>query len=133
LIVNTTVFYIDWQTYRRRFPLACGYPFVVNKGKIKSEGVEFEGHAKVTEALTADLSGSYTDARANGALTNLGAPDGARAPYFPKTIISAGGDIWRTCRSAVCDGRPMYTYRSSAYTQFNERSPLSRKIPSSSC
>ncbi len=113
-------------------PTFGGYPFVQNAGKVTSKGVELETKARATDALTLSLSGSFTDAEADGALVNLGAPSGSRVPYFPREIITAGVDYEMPLTNvSKLRWSADYTYRSNAYTQFNESSPLSDEIPSS--
>jgi iron complex outermembrane receptor protein len=132
LLVNVTGFYIDWDDVQTTHPLSCGYPFVQNAGKVTSKGVELETKARATDALTLSLSGSFTDAEADGELVNLGAPSGSRVPYFPREIITAGMEYEMPLTSAAkLRWAADYTYRSNAYTQFNEASPLSNEIPSS--
>jgi iron complex outermembrane receptor protein len=131
LLVNLTGFYINWDDVQTTHPLACGYPFVQNAGKVTSKGIELETKARATDALTLSLSGSFTDAEADGALVNLGAPSGSRVPYFPREIISAGADYEMPLPVGKLRWSTDYTYRSNAYTDFDESSPLSREIPSS--
>jgi iron complex outermembrane recepter protein len=65
-------------------------------------------------------------------MVNLGAPSGSRVPYFPREIITAGAEYEMPLTSvAKLRWATDYTYRSNAYTQFNESSPLSAEIPSS--
>ena len=87
--VDVDGFFIDWKDVQTVHILpTCGYYFQENKGSVTSKGLEFEANARVTHDLTLGLSASYTDAEANGAIANLNAADGDRAPYFPKVIAT---------------------------------------------
>jgi outer membrane receptor protein involved in Fe transport len=132
VLFNVTGFFVDWRDVQTTFPLQCGYPFVENNGRIHSRGIEVESQAKVSRDLTVSFSGSFTDARTDGPLANLGAPDAARVPFFPRLITSLGADYVTRLRSGVLDWSADWTYRGSAYTQFNLADPLTRYIPSSS-
>ncbi len=77
------------------------------------------------------LSGSLTDAVTNGPIPNLGAVDGDRAPFFPRTIVTVSGDY-----SVPLPGGKMvisadYTYRSNQFTDFSPLAFDYLEIPSS--
>ncbi len=132
LLFNVTGFFVDWRDVQTTFPLQCGYPFVENKGRIHSQGMEIESQAKITRDLSVSFSGSFTDAHADGPLSNLGAPDGARVPFFPRLITSFGADYVTRLSRGNLRWSADWTYRGSAYSQFNLSDPLTRYIPSSS-
>jgi outer membrane receptor protein involved in Fe transport len=129
--MNVDGFYIDWRNVQTVHDLNCGYDFTENKGRLKSQGLELESKMRVTSALTVGLSGSYTDATADGAIPNLEAANGDRAPYFPRTIVTLSGDYGiPTPRGKVVLATD-YTLRSNAYTQFSSAAPQYFEIPSS--
>ena len=80
LVMNVDGFYVLWDDVQTIHPLTCGYNYTENAGKIKSRGVELESKVRATSALTLGLSGSFTDAAADGPIPNLSAVDGDRAP-----------------------------------------------------
>jgi outer membrane receptor protein involved in Fe transport len=131
IVANVTAFYIDWGDVQTTFPLACGYPFVENQGKVKSRGFELENRAKVTDALTLNLNSSFTDAEANGPLVNLNAPSGSKVPFFPRWIVTTGPDYAVPMGEGSLRLSADYTYRSSTYNEFNLEDPTTRQIPSS--
>jgi iron complex outermembrane recepter protein len=130
LLVNLDGFYIDWRDVQTVHDLNCGYYFTQNKGKLKSQGLELESKMRVTSALTVGLSGSYTDARANGAIPNLEAADGDRAPFFPRTIVTLTGEYGIPMPKGKILLSTDYTLRSNAYTQFSSAAPQYFEIPS---
>ena len=60
--VNADVFYVKWHNIQQLIVLSCGYPYNTNVGDAKSYGPELEMAAKITDGLTVDLSGAYTQA-----------------------------------------------------------------------
>jgi outer membrane receptor protein involved in Fe transport len=65
ITVNADVFYVKWMDIQQEFILTCGYSFNTNAGDAKSYGPELEVSAKLTDELTANLSGAYTQAFIN--------------------------------------------------------------------
>jgi iron complex outermembrane recepter protein len=131
LLMNVDGFYIDWRSVQTVHDLNCGYYFTENKGKLKSQGLELESKMRVTSALTVGLSGSYTDATANGAIPNLEAANGDRAPYFPRTIVTVSAEYGIPMPRGKILLATDYTARSNAYTQFSSAAPQYFEIPSS--
>jgi len=132
LLVNVDAFFINWQYVQTVHNLSCGYYFTENKGNVHSRGLELETKLRATEALTLGLSGSYTNATANGQIPNLVAQDGDRTPFFPKTIVTVNGEYaFRLQQSARLILAADYTYRSNAFTAFNAADPTYAEIPSS--
>ncbi len=129
--LNVTGFHIDWDDVQTTHPLACGYPFVQNSGKVVSQGLELESKLKVGTALTLSLDGSYTHAVTDGPIPNLDAVDGSRVPFFPKTIVTAGAEYSTPVGDADLRWSADWTYRSNAFTDFNPSSIFYREIPSS--
>jgi iron complex outermembrane recepter protein len=131
LLMNVDGFYIDWRNVQTVHDLNCGYYFTENKGKLKSQGLELDWKMRVTSALTVGLSGSYTDATANGAIPNLEAASGDRAPYFPRTIVTLSAEYGIPLPRGKILLASDYTSRSNAYTQFSSAAPQYFEIPSS--
>ena len=131
LLLNVDGFYIDWRDVQTVHDLNCGYYFTQNKGRVTSQGAELEMRMKVTSALTLGLVGSFTDATANGPIENLGAADGARVPYFPRTIVTVSANYVIPVQRGKILLATDYTYRSDAFTQFSPMNPQYLQIPSS--
>jgi iron complex outermembrane receptor protein len=128
---NVDGFYIDWRNVQTVQILSCGYSYIVNSGKLKSRGVELDSQFRATSALTLSLSGSFTDAGANGAIPNLEAADGDRAPYFPRTIVSLSGNYVIPLPQGKIVVSADYTYRGDEFTNFSPAAFDYLKIPSS--
>src|ERR1700722_16925861 len=86
---------------------------------------------RVTNDLTLGVSGSFTDATANGPIPNVGAVDGDRTPFFPRLIAAVNAAYSIPLPGAKLLTSADYTWRSSAYTKFSPEDPQYREIPSS--
>jgi outer membrane receptor protein involved in Fe transport len=84
--VNADVFYVKWHNIQQLVVLSCGYPYNTNVGDAKTYGPELEMAAKVTDAITAELSGAYTQAYINAPNNTPGLPiyAGTRVTSIPK-------------------------------------------------
>jgi outer membrane receptor protein involved in Fe transport len=129
--MNVDGFYIDWDDVQTLHQLNCGYNFAQNTGKVTSQGIEWESQVRVTSALTLGISGSYTDATANGPIANLGATDGNRAPFFPRNIVTANGTYDFPLPQGKIEVSADYTYRSREFTDFSPAAFDYTVIPSS--
>ena len=129
--MNVDAFYIDWDDVQTQHLLTCGYSFAQNAGKITSQGLEWDSKVRATSALTLGLSGSYTDATADGPIVNLGASSGDRAPFFPRNIVTASADYDIPLPQGKIEISADYTYRSRAFTDFSPAAFDYTVIPSS--
>jgi iron complex outermembrane receptor protein len=84
--VNADVFYVKWHNIQQLIVLSCGYPYNTNVGDAKTYGPELEMAAKVTDALTVDLSAAYTQAFITNPVGTPGLPvySGTRITSIPK-------------------------------------------------
>jgi iron complex outermembrane receptor protein len=88
LTINSDVYYIKWTGIQQVITLPCGYQYYDNAGDGRSFGPELEINAKLTNELTASLTGAYTDAKIThpnasytSFLTNVATfPDGVTHP-----------------------------------------------------
>jgi outer membrane receptor protein involved in Fe transport len=84
--VNADVFYVKWHNIQQLVVLSCGYPYNTNVGDAKTYGPELEMAAKVTDAITAELSAAYTQAYISAPNNTPGLPieAGTRVTSIPK-------------------------------------------------
>jgi len=84
--VNADVFYVKWHNIQQLIVLSCGYPYNTNVGDAKTYGPELEMAAKVTDAITAELSAAYTQAYISSPKDTPGLPvfSGTRVTSIPK-------------------------------------------------
>ena len=94
ITVNADVFYVRWLGIQQEFILTCGYSFNTNAGDAKSYGPELEVSAKLTDSLTADLSGAYTQAYINAPaqIPGLVIAPGTRINNIPRYTASLALD-----------------------------------------
>ena len=85
--VNADVFYVKWHNIQQLIVLSCGYPYNTNVGDAKTYGPELEMAAKVTDAITAELSAAYTQAyiSARKTLPDFRSFPVRVSPAFPNT------------------------------------------------
>jgi len=130
MTLNATVFELRWSDVQTRKNLPeCGYYYIQNKGDVRSDGVEFEGQWQVTPTLAFGVTGAYVDARADGPIANLNAPDGARAPYFPKVTASLQATYHRAFPIGNFLLTADFNHRGDVTTDFDATSSDFRTIP----
>jgi outer membrane receptor protein involved in Fe transport len=74
LSLDGSIFYVDWsQIQQQIYFTSCSFGFIANTGSAESKGFDFSTRYAITEALTAGLSVSYTDAKITKTVTFDGA------------------------------------------------------------
>jgi len=63
--INADAYYIKWSNIQQVVSLTCGYPYDTNAGNARAFGPEVETSTRITEELTFDVSGAYTNAKIN--------------------------------------------------------------------
>ena len=93
--VNADVFYVKWHNIQQLIVLSCGYPYNTNVGDAKTYGPELEMAAKVTDAITVDLSAAYTQAYISAPKDTPGLPiaPGTRVTNIPKYTGQRGREL----------------------------------------
>jgi iron complex outermembrane recepter protein len=61
--INPAVYWIDWTDVRQFLPLSCGFAAILNSGKARSRGAEFDFSAVPIEHLTLNGGIGYDDAK----------------------------------------------------------------------
>ena len=128
LIVNSSVYYIDWSDIQLALPLGTAFG-TINAGKARIIGAELELQARPAQGVDVVLAAGYND----GQLTEdtPGAPagpnpgfDGDRLPGVPRFNFSASTQYVFPLGSAGLDGfaRLDYSYTGDSSTTFNELS-----------
>ncbi len=90
LAVDAAVFRMDWSDIPVSDLLPCGGGYTVNAGGARSEGVEIQANLQLTDALRADIGGSWVDARLTKDVPAQGYHSGDRLPGAPKTNANVG-------------------------------------------
>jgi outer membrane receptor protein involved in Fe transport len=63
--VNADIYYIKWIDIQQVLSLTCGYPYNTNAGNARSFGPELEVAGRITDELSLDFNGAWTDAEIN--------------------------------------------------------------------
>lgn len=131
MTLNATAFLVNWTEAQTLHPLACGYPFTENGGKIRSTGLELESRFSVTPELVIALNAAYTNAESNGGIATIQARDGDTVPFFPQWLASVSADYTWAIASGEITFSTDYSYRDEMGTEFNPNGATYREIPSS--
>jgi outer membrane receptor protein involved in Fe transport len=62
LQVNTALYRIDWSGVQATIPISCGFNFVMNGGRARSEGFDLQATFHPLQPLTLSLNAGYTHA-----------------------------------------------------------------------
>lgn len=89
LVVNGSIYYIDYEDVQITTSLSCGFPFINNTGKAKARGVEIELTAIPLDGLEVSMGGTYNDAELSQDVPTLGASDGDQLPLSTKYSFNA--------------------------------------------
>lgn len=90
LVLETSVFYIDWTGIQTGVGLpSCGQTFDTNRGKVVSQGFDFQMAAVLTEGLKATANLGYTDTYYPKA--EYGTPDPSGS--IPPLLVGAGDKV----------------------------------------
>jgi outer membrane receptor protein involved in Fe transport len=105
LSVDAAVFHIKWSDVQQDItlnsPQNCAFDFVTNAGQAKSDGVDLELRAKVTQQLTTSIAGNVTHAIITQPAPSTGASDGSWLNGVPRWTASAAGDYAVAVRAAT--------------------------------
>ena len=87
---NLAVFHQNWKGVQLEATQPCGFNGTVNGGDASGNGAELEMTARITKALTANLTASYVYNKFDSVKANVGYFTGERVPGAPEENASAG-------------------------------------------
>ena len=88
--INVAAYRIDWTNVQQTVLLdQCGFTFVGNVGKAKSQGIEVEASLNITDDFTLSGSLGFTDAKFTRSNPDIGIFAGDRLPLGPRWTASA--------------------------------------------
>jgi iron complex outermembrane recepter protein len=87
---NVAIFHQEWTGVQLETSQPCGFNGTVNGGDASGNGAELEVTAKITPALSANLSASYVYNKFDSVTPNLGYVPGERIPGAPEENAAAG-------------------------------------------
>lgn len=143
LTLNLTAFLTDWEDVQvDRILAECSYLYTANSqsGEVRSQGLELESRARLTDSLLFSLNASYVDIEANGDITfasqTAGAPpfvvglDGQRAPGTPRYSGSVALDYSVPAFMAgSLDLHAAYQYREGYFSGWDPVNPATTRTP----
>ncbi len=130
ITVNADVYYIKWTDIQQVLSLTCGYPYNTNAGNAKSYGPELEVSALLTDGLTLNLSGAYTQAFINDpnqSAINSGITPGTRILNVPKYTAVAGLNYMAPLTSSI---NGMFHLASSLVGPNQDQAAVRQTLPS---
>lgn len=95
LRINAAAYSIQWKDFQQAFQYAngtCIVSFIVNAGKVRSQGGELEVTINPVRGLNLQAGTSYTDATYRNAVPQLLLPSGSRVLDVPKFNWNARAD-----------------------------------------
>ena len=123
--LNLSIFRIDFDEIQQSVQLFCGFNFIGNFGSARSQGVEVEYSARLTDNLAVSVNVGYTDAEFTettfgGALNNKGDP----LQFVPELTAFAAVDY---IRPAAINGLDLFIRGDISYV--DESLSLVNSIP----
>jgi outer membrane receptor protein involved in Fe transport len=123
--LNVSIFRVDFDEIQQNVQLFCGFNFVGNFGSARSQGIEVEYSARLTDNLAITVNVGYTDAEFTettfgGALNNKGDP----LQFVPELTAFAAVDY---IRPAAINGLDLFIRGDIAYV--DESLSLVNSIP----
>jgi outer membrane receptor protein involved in Fe transport len=123
--LNLSIFRIDFDEIQQNVQLVCGFNFVGNFGSARSQGIEVEYSARLTDNLAVSVNVGYTDAEFTettfgGELNNKGDP----LQFVPELTAFAAVDY---IRPAAINGLDLFIRGDIAYV--DESLSLVNSIP----
>jgi iron complex outermembrane recepter protein len=90
IAANLAVFHQKWKGVQLEATQPCGFNGTVNGGDASGNGAELEMTARITHALSANLTASYVYNKFDSVKANVGYFVGERVPGAPEESASAG-------------------------------------------
>ena len=119
VVFNAAIYRINWDGIPVLETADCGSPFFFNAGKSKSEGIELEIQANITEGLKLDFSASYGEAILKEDVEGLG-NKGDNLPGSADYNFTAGLEYDFILGGLGSFARIDYSYISEYYQDFDE-------------
>ncbi len=128
LLVDASVYHIDWKHVQQQIVLGCGYNITANFGSAVSQGAELELKFLPVNAVTLSAGFSYNDAYLKNDVPGTSAKDGDRLVNVPRFTGSLAGE-YRHRVNAQYDGfmRADISYVGDSNFLYDRESPFYRR------
>lgn len=119
LELNAALFNTEWDDLQVTLTTADGRNAQDNAGKARTQGVEFDASAQLSEAFSLYASYSYTDAEITESVAEVSAYDGDQMPGSPRTQWSLSLDFNQEFNGALWDASIGINRIGNIYTALN--------------
>jgi outer membrane receptor protein involved in Fe transport len=128
LLIDASVYHIDWDHVQQQIVLGCGYNITANFGKAVSQGAELEMKFLPINAVTLSAGFSYNDAHLKNDVPGTSAKDGDRLVNVPRFTGSLAAEYRRRV-NAQYDGfmRADVSYVGDSNFLYDRESPFYRR------
>jgi outer membrane receptor protein involved in Fe transport len=128
LLVDASVYHIDWNHVQQQIVLGCGYNITANFGKAVSQGAELEMKFLPVNNVTLSAGFSYNDAHLKNDVPGTDAKDGDRLVNVPRFTGSLGAE-YRHRVNVEYDGfmRADLSYVGNSNFLYDRDSPFYRR------
>jgi outer membrane receptor protein involved in Fe transport len=128
LLIDASVYHIDWDHVQQQIVLGCGYNITANFGKAVSQGAELEMKFLPVNAVTLSAGFSYNDAHLKNDVPGTSAKDGDRLVNVPRFTGSLAAEYRRRV-NAQYDGfmRADLSYVGDSNFLYDRESPFYRR------
>jgi outer membrane receptor protein involved in Fe transport len=128
IILNGSVYYIDWKNIQQEVDLSCGFPVVTNFGKATSKGAELEGAYHLARGWTISANAAYTDATAGSQTFGIPVQTGDPLLNTPRWAYAASADYTRpVTQDFEFTWHTDYSYSGWTAAVFDKSSPFYRR------
>jgi outer membrane receptor protein involved in Fe transport len=128
LLVDASVYHIDWNHVQQQIVLGCGYNITANFGKAVSQGAELEIKFLPINSVTLGAGFSYNDAHLKNDVPGTDAKDGDRLVNVPRFTGSVSAE-YRHRVNVQYDGfmRADVSYVGNSNFLYDRDSPFYRR------
>jgi iron complex outermembrane recepter protein len=128
LLIDASVYHIDWKHVQQQIVLGCGYNITANFGNAVSQGAELEMKFLPINAVTLSAGLSYNDAHLKNDVPGTSAKDGDRLVNVPRFTGSLAAEYRRRV-NAEYDGfmRADLSYVGDSNFLYDRESPFYRR------
>mgnify|MGYP001035096551 FL=1 len=128
LLIDASVYHIDWNHVQQQIVLGCGYNITANFGSAVSQGAELEMKFLPVNAVTLSAGFSYNDAHLKNDVPGTSAKDGDRLVNVPRFTGSLAAE-YRHRVNVQYDGfmRADLSYVGNSNFLYDRDSPFYRR------
>lgn len=127
---NAAVYRIDWDDIQVYLVSEEGRRYWDNAGKARTQGLELDASAQLTQELLLRANYTYADAQTTESVASLGINDGDRLPGSPRTQSTIAVEYTKALASAMLEANVSLQRTGEVYTALNPNYYNYRKLES---